>query len=312
MITVKSIRLKVNPTIGIFSPSEPVIESRMEKFNNGIAILKQEGFEIAYGEYCFAHTNFTAGTILNRVTDINSLLEDKQVDMLLSSWGGKSCNELLNHLDYDLIKEKRKPIIGFSDPCVLSNTITAKTDLITFYGPNVVGKMNETTHSDFNILKQSSKNHNIFDKSLKKDSKSLLKGNVTGKLIGGNLSTFTLGVACSEIDLSYYDDSILIWEDIGNPPQIINQYLRALENRGVLKRLKGMVIGYFISKDSKPWKEANPFAVIENIISKYKIPTLYIPVFGHAVLENPIFPIGAMCTLNTENMSLTILEEILE
>ena len=312
MIRVKNISRKISPTIGIFSPSEPVVESRMEKFNNGISILKQKGFEIVYGKNCFAHTNFTAGTISDRILDINSLLNDDQVDILLSSWGGKSCNELINHLNYDLIKEKRKPIIGFSDPCVLANIITAKTDLVTFYGPNVVGKMNETSHSDFNILKQSSKNINIFDKSSKEEARTILKGNVSGKLIGGNLSTFTLGVACSEIDLSYYNDSILIWEDLGNPPQIINQYLRALENRGIMQRLKGMVIGYFVSEDSKSWKKVNPFEVIENIIKPYKIPTLYIPVFGHAVLENPVFPIGAMCSLDTENRSLTILEEIHE
>lgn len=311
-IKVKSISNLKNPTIGIFSPSEPVVDSRMTKFNNGISILKNQGFEVKYAENCFKHTNFTAGSIEDRINDINSLLQDEDIDLLLASWGGKSCNQLVSYLDYELIKEKRKPILGFSDPCVLSNSISAKTGLITFYGPNVVGKMNETEHSHFDILRDSSIDLDIFKNSQTGKAKTIFHGNAKGKLIGGNLSTFTLGVASSIIDPSYYNGAILIWEDLGNPPQIINQYLTALDNMGILQKIGGMIIGYFISEDSKEWKKVSPFEPIIHFCNKYKIPTLYIPTFGHANLENPIFPIGAECELNTDNINLTIKEQITE
>jgi muramoyltetrapeptide carboxypeptidase LdcA involved in peptidoglycan recycling len=48
-----------------------------------------------------------------------------------------------------------------------------------------------------------------------------------------------------------------------------------------------------------------------NAISGYNFPVVYAPSFGHKRLENPVFPIGALCSLQTETFSLTIEEAVL-
>lgn len=311
MKTIKVNKIERGATIGVFSPSEPITKNREKRFKEGLSILESNGFKIKLSNNSLLNTNFTAGNINDRIEDIHDLIRDNSVDALIASWGGKSCSQLVPFLDYNLIAESNKPIMGFSDPCVLSNNITARTGLITFYGPNVIGKLDETKHSNLKLLSYSSSNNELLDDSKNSTFKVLRKGVSTGKLIGGNLSTFVLGVACSDILKDYFSNSIFIWEDAGNPPQIINQYLTALDNIGFFAQISGMIIGQFKTEDEKEWKKTDHFESMNTILSKYKFPILYAPIFGHSNLENPIFPIGASCKLDSDNSSLILIEDII-
>lgn len=304
-------KLNAKSTIGVFSPSEPITDLRVPKFNQGLNKLKEVGFDIVLGNNCLARTNYSAGTIEQRIEDIHDLLQNKSVDCLLASWGGKSCNQLVNKINYDLFITHRKAFLGFSDPCVLANHITAKTGLYTFYGPNVVGKLDETDFTKFEFLKESFKDRDILFAD-KNSSRCLKKGKNTGRLIGGNLSTFILGVISSDIPQNYYKGGILFWEDLGNPPQLIDQYMNALKNYGIFDLINGMIIGDFITDDPKAWKKTDPFDPLINTLREFKFPILYSPSFGHRKSKNPILPIGGFCELNSDDNTLILLEEVIE
>lgn len=47
----------------------------------------------------------------------------------MTSIGGYNCNQLLPHIDYDLIKNNPKKLCGFSDITALLNAIYAKREL---------------------------------------------------------------------------------------------------------------------------------------------------------------------------------------
>ncbi|MCD4744688.1 MAG: LD-carboxypeptidase [Bacteroidales bacterium] len=311
MIKIKKIAER-GSTVGVFSPSEPISEYRRAKFEAGISILKQNGFNCILSDNCFKSDFYHAGSVEERISDINKLLDDPNVDFLISSWGGKSCNQLVKHLDFDKISFHRKAITGFSDPCVISNYITQKTGLYTFYGPNVLGKLNETDHHSFKILKVENYDVNIFGNVNSIPCRCINRGVSEGRLIGGNLSTFLLGFVCSDVDINYFKDKILFWEDAGNPPQIIDQYLRALENKGIFNLISGMIIGDFVYEDSQSWKNKDHFKLINEIFKNYNFPIAYIPSFGHQKLENPIIPIGASGVFNAEEFTFFMNENIIE
>jgi muramoyltetrapeptide carboxypeptidase len=301
-------------TIGIFSPSEPVSEYRRGKFDNGVKILQENGFNVKFAKNCFTSTSYTAGSISQRVDDFMSLINDEEVNLLLSSWGGKSCNHLIEKLDYDRIRAAKKPILGFSDACSLLNVITYESNLITFYGPNVAGKLDETKHANLSLLKRSdfSQTGNLLGDISLVEPVILKSGTGRGHLVGGNLNTFVLGSGLSRIGKDYYDGAILFWEETSMPAQIIDQYLTALKNYGVLNRLSGMVIGNFLYDDPQEWKRADVFEVIQDIFEEYDYPILYCPTFGHAKLDNPIIPIGAQCNLDADNSLLSLDGPIVE
>ena len=312
MKSIKVNKVSKGATIGIFSPSEPIVEKRISRFKNGISILEANGYKVKLANNALKITDYTAGCVNDRISDIHELLKDNNVDILVSSWGGKSCNQLVKNIDYKLIKKKRKAILGFSDACVLLNNITSRTGLITFYGPNVIGKLDETEHENMAILNGDFYDENVLGKVERVDCKIIRGGKAKGKLIGGNLSTFVLGVVCSEIPHSYFDDAIFFWEDAGNSAQIINQYLTAISNRGIFERIKGMIIGDFITEETTEWKRTNDFKSIEQTLGNYNFPVLYAPTFGHRKLENPIFPIGANCSLDADKHMLKLNETIIE
>ena len=115
----------------------------------------------------------------------------------------------------------------------------------------------------------------------------------------------------SKIDLNFFDNGIFFWEEIGMTPRQIDQFLTALVNFGFMGRISGMVIGDFFAAEAEEALRSNPLDSVMNAISAYDFPVVYAPSFGHKTLENPVFPIGALASLDTKSFSLHIDEPVL-
>jgi len=307
---IKPIRLKSNSTIGIFTPSEPLSEKRKIKLNSNIEFLKSCGFNVELPPNYSKSYYYMAGSVDQRISDISYLLNNENVDILMASWGGKSSSQLLQYLDYELIKRKRKPFTAFSDGTLLSNAIFSKTGLISFVGPNVVGKLDESDWSDLNFFQNDTNNLSLLNET--NIDQIIYPGKAKGRLVGGNLSTFVLGLIGTPY-IPRNEDLIFFWETGGATPQILDQYLTLLENSGFFNQLNGMVVGTLENCiDQKDWGQRSPFDLINNISKKYKIPILQTESFGHEKRENPIFPIGALCEIDTNIPYLKIIENIFE
>jgi len=255
-----------------------------------------------------------AGDRETRILDFHALVRNPEVDILWASWGGKSCNQLLERLDYDLIGAARKPILAFSDGCVLLNAITARTGLFTFSGPNVIGKAYESQHASLQILtnERYRKAHNLLGRSSRRLGVSLVEGVARGRLVGGNLSTFVLGLLGSRF-MPAFEETLFFWESVGDPPQLVDQYLTCLRNADFFGQVTGMVIGSFVEQDSAEHRRRDPFETVMDAVEGFDFPILYCPTFVHASdLENPILPIGALCELNVKAHTLSLLEELIE
>lgn len=305
--------LKTGAKIGIFSPSEPITEERIVRFEKGVGILKSKGFGTQISLNAMNSLYYSAGTVNDRANDISQLIMDDSVSALMASWGGKSCNQLINAINYSEIAEKRKPILAFSDGCVLLNAITAKTGLFTFHGPNVAGKMFETKHSNLALIRSDveNKNSNLLGDVSSTESKVIKKGVSQGKLFGGNLSTFTLGLGGNNL-LKEFKGGIFFWESLGEPIQIVHQYLQCLRNMGLFDTLSGMVIGDYITNDEFIYRRRPPEEMLLEVTKGYNFPVLYARTFGHpGELENPIIPIGPVSELNTMTKSLSLMEEVI-
>ena len=150
-MTIRPTRLRPGSTLGVFSPSEPLTAERQQRMRPSIALLERN-FAVQFSRHALAETYYTAGSVTERLSDIDELLEDDGVDCLLASWGGKNANQLVRCLPYAELARRRKPIVGFSDVCVILNAITAETGLITFCGPNIAGKMAESEHWGLDLL----------------------------------------------------------------------------------------------------------------------------------------------------------------
>lgn len=130
-------KIKKGDEIRIIAPSrsmkilkEDIIKLAKEK-------LDQEGFLVTFGKNAMKYTNedFKCASISERVQDLHEAFEDKNVKAILTAIGGYNVNQILDNIDYEIIKSNPKIICGFSDNTALINAIYAKTGLITYSGP---------------------------------------------------------------------------------------------------------------------------------------------------------------------------------
>jgi muramoyltetrapeptide carboxypeptidase len=303
-------RIQPGATIGVFTPSEPITESREPKVQAGIEYLQDHGYRVVTADNYLKRRYYMAGTVEERVADIHSLLDNDNVDALIASWGGKSANQLLPQLDFDRFRRKRKPVIGFSDSTCLSNAIFAKTGLISFLGPNIIGKLDESEYSDLRFLQSPSSPATLVGRD---DSVTTLhSGNCSGRLLGGTLNSFASGVLNSEFEPTL-DGCIFILGAGSKTPQLLDQLLTHLVITHKFDRIGGLVLCDLENvKDDRNWGERSPQDVILERFSDLRVPIIHTPVIGHGKRKNPILPIGALCTLDADAGTLVLEEPVVE
>ncbi len=235
------------------------------------------------------------------------MFADTEVKAIICSQGGQNSNAILPYIDYEIIKNNPKIIIGISDSTAILNAIYSKTGIITYHQNDVVwGLGRETSEKEINDFKLrliDGKNGKIehFTKW-----KCLKAGIIEGTLIGGNLSTLVklLGTEyCPD-----FNNKILFLEDYADesPLDEIDSKINILRQYKVFEKIRGLWIGYY-EKDTEIAKFED---VIMNNLKKYTFPILKCNDFGHNC-ENVVIPIGAKVKLHATNCEVEILEKTL-
>lgn len=100
--------------------------------------LENIGFKVTLGKNVLNSIgeDYNCASIEDRIEDLHEAFKDKNVKAILTVIGGYNVNQILDYIDYDLIKENPKIICGFSDITALTNAIYAKTGMITYSGPH--------------------------------------------------------------------------------------------------------------------------------------------------------------------------------
>lgn len=314
-------KLKIDDEIRVIAPSRSMKILRGEVIRIAKRRLEQLGFKVTFGKNVMNSINddFGCATISDRVEDLHEAFKDKKVKAILTVIGGYNVNQLLDYIDYDLIKENPKIICGFSDITALLNAIYTKTGLVTYYGPHFssfgmkygfdytmkyfkdmlmdrkdVFIENSEQWSDDSWYKEQENREFINNDGMK----IIKSGKTEGKIIGGNLCTLNLLQGTEYMPDA--TNSILFLEDddlVGN--EFIREFDRDLQSllhhlKG--KKIKGLVIGRAEKKSNmneQKWKE-----IIETKRELMDIPVMINANFGHTT---PIFtfPIGGYTTIDT-------------
>ena len=85
--------------------------------------LRSLGLEISFGEGVESCDDFMSSSVVERITDLHRAFADPEVHGILTVIGGFNSNQLLSHLDYDLIARNPKVFCGFSDITAPANAI---------------------------------------------------------------------------------------------------------------------------------------------------------------------------------------------
>lgn len=98
--------------------------------------FEEMGLSLSFGrhvEECDDHLSAPAAA---RLEDLHDAFADESVDGVLAASGGLGAIQLIEGLDYGLIRRCWKPLCGYSDVTMLCSAIQAQAGLMTYYGPN--------------------------------------------------------------------------------------------------------------------------------------------------------------------------------
>jgi len=328
-------KLKKGDTIAIIAPSSGISSFFPNRIKHAKKIFESLGFKVKIFPTCSKFHEGSAGKINERLKDIHDAFSKNDIKAIICAIGGISSNELINKIDYNIIKKNPKIFCGYSDISILHYAIQKKTNLITFYGPAALTQFAEFP-SPFNytidyflkVLTQTKPVGSIipskswtdqvvpWDKEkikrrnlIKNSGYEWLKnGTATGKLIGGCIYSINQ-LFETKFNLNYTDKIIFLenseGQDMtkGDPIEILKSQLQDLKNRKIFDNSKGLIIGklYGYSIDEK--NEIKKY--IKNLLVKFNFPILYGVNVGHT---DPIItiPLGRNVTLNSKKNIFSI------
>lgn len=312
MKIIKPSKLKAGDVVGIISPSEP-IES-INEFEAGVKELKNLGLKVIFGKNIFKkYGGYMAGTIEQRLHDLHSMFRNPKVKAVLVSGGGFCVNQILPSVNYQLIKNNPKILMGYSDITVLLNAIYAKTGLVTFHGPTVeVSIANWSKFTKNGFIKAAFQSKPIGKINELSSWKVFKRGKATGRLLGGNLT-----VLRTLIGTKYNPDwkgAILFWEDCDLSYEDLDHFITHLKLTGIFDKISGMIIGanknfekIVIGEESKLEikNRFSPKRIILERTKEYHFPIISGVAFGHQKDQITI-PIGVQATIDASKRLFSI------
>lgn len=268
MKTIIPSKLKKGDEIRVIAPSRNINVLSKETIEIATKRLTDLGFVVTFGKNVAKEcdSDYCCASIEDRVSDLHDAFKDKNVKCILTVLGGFNINQILDYVDYDLIKNNPKILCGFSDITALLTAIYAKTGLITYYGPHFssFGMKKGFDYTLEHFKKMFIENGNVNLENSKEWSddawflnqedrkffenegiKIINSGSGEGTIIGGNLCTLNLLQGTEfwpndkDIVLFIEDDGLMGEHFLHEFDRNLQSLLHCLKN----KNLKGIVVG---------------------------------------------------------------------
>jgi muramoyltetrapeptide carboxypeptidase len=300
---LKPQRFKVGDTVGLISPGSPVSREDVEVFRK---TLLQLGLKVKLGSHVLDQYGYLAGKDRDRAADINAMFADTSVQALLTMRGGWGCNRLLPLLDYSLIRQNPKILVGFSDITSLLLAIYARSGVVTFHGPVGISTWNPFSVSYVQrILFQGAM------ATLQNPSNTPVEiistGRARGRLLGGNLSVIAAMVGSSY--LPNWKQTILFVEEIGEDIYRVDRLLTQLKLAGILEQLAGFIFAQCTK--CKEGEGNEPSLTLQQVLSDHiqplGIPAWYGSAIGHIPNKFTV-PIGVEVEIDATQGTIQMLE----
>lgn len=304
--------LQAGDAIAFVAPAGPV---EIEPISRYAMQLEAKGYRVQVPPNVARKWEYLAGTDEERVNELNEAIRNPEVKAIFAIRGGFGLTRILDRIDYDSLRKSPKVVVGYSDLTALHLAIARKTQLVTFHGPMPMSNLWQGDTPKYKYANDAFRRV-IFAESYSDRTvgfaiplpagmsiKALVGGKATGRLVGGNLS-----LVCATLGTPYAiepKDSILFLEDVNEAPYRVDRMLSQLRLAGILHAVSGVVIGDFSSKDAEEKRAID--RVLREYFGPLRVPVLINFPIGH-VPENATIPHGALAEVDSEKLSLRLLE----
>jgi len=230
-------------------------KDRLEKLES---ILVEMGFVPIFTKYVYKDKFGRGAKAQVRAEELMSFYENKEIKAIFDISGGDIANEVLDYLDYDVIKRNYKPFFGYSDLTTVLNTLESQTNEVNYLYQILNIIENEEIRTNF-------KNTFMKNEQILFDVKwRFLQGSsVEGEVIGGNIRCFL-----KLVGTKYFpkvDNKVLFIEGLGTSVEGLITHLSQLKQMNVFCNISGLLIGTF-TKIEKEISVEELFELIQEYI----------------------------------------------
>ena len=283
--------LKLNDKAVIVSPSGNVSPVYVNKAKD---ILQEWGLIVSISENALQETGRFSGFVEQRLSDLQTAMDDPDIKLIFCSRGGYGAVHLLDRLDFTAIKDNPKWLVGFSDITALHSALQSY-DIMSIHGP-MAKHFSEEGAANLSVLyTKAAVSGKDLNYTIPVEYPFLNRlGKTTGTLFGGNLSVFTSLLGSNYIKIPR--NGILFIEDIGEEPYRIDRMIYQLKIAGVFNKIKGLIVGQFTEYQEDNKMYSSLYDSILSAVKEFDFPVCFGFPVGHTKINLPIV-IGAKATL---------------
>ena len=304
--------LRKGDNVFLFCPSSPIIpEEDIEKCKKVITDL---GFNPVIGKSLYEnYGGYMAGKAEIRIEDLHGAFSRKDIKGIFCVKGGYSASQLLDKIDYELIKNNPKVFVGYSDVTNLHIVFNQKCNLGTYHGPmvksNMINDFNDYTKSSF--FEAMENQEWKYEEPENMPLSILIDGNVSSEIINGVLTGGNLAIIVTTLGTKYEidtKDKILFLEDVDEETGSLNRMLTHLKYAGKLDDCKAVVFGNFAACKNTYTKENQHYDLMEllkDFFANYDKPVIYGMESGHKKPYMFTLPLGAECSINLRSTKIS-------
>ena len=262
-------------------------KDRLEKLES---ILVEMGLVPIFTKYIYKDKFGRGAKARVRAEELMSFYENKEIKVIFDISGGDIANEVLDYLDFDVIKRNYKPFFGYSDLTTVLNTLESQTNEVNYLYQILNIIENEEIRTNF-------KNTFMKNEQLLFDVKwRFLQGSsVEGEVIGGNIRCFL-----KLVGTKYFpkvDNKVLFIEGLGTSVEGLITHLSQLKQMNVFCNISGLLIGTF-TKIEKEISVEELFELVKEYIPEH-LPVVKTSEIGHAK-DSKALKIGGMINIKNE------------
>ncbi len=254
------------------SNGEPI--TYREKLKRLHDILMQMGLVPVWSDWIYEQDSVFSGTARQRAESLMNFYQDDEIKAIFDISGGDIANEILPHLDFEVIGNSGKQFWGYSDLTTIINAIYTKTG-----NTSVLYQIRNMLYDC------ADKQVEAFSNTVMRQTKDLLDfeyhflqgQQMSGVVVGGNIRCL-LKLAGTPY-MPDFKDKILLLEARGGGVAQMVTYLSQLKQMGAFEKVSGVLLGTFTKMMQD---ELRP--TIYELVKQYAgedIPIAYTMQIGH-------------------------------
>jgi muramoyltetrapeptide carboxypeptidase len=281
---------------GGYAPDSAAVERAIEGLREAGHLVR------CYYRHEARHQRF-GGSDVARLAQLHEAACDPDVKIILALRGGYGSSRLLQGVDFGLLADSGKLLVGHSDITALQLGLLARTGGSSFAGPVICDDFTREDRSDYAM-------QNLWAclegprHQLQWQAAGNAQLEVEGLLWGGNLAMLTHLAGTPY--LPRVPGGILFLEDVNEHPYRVERMLLQLLHAGILEQQQALVLGDFGQVRLTDYENGYGLSAMLDYLRE----TLPIPIvtglpFGH-IRDKATLAVGAQARLVSGNGQATL------